>query len=75
MQVKHGAQLVKGIETDDMITIRAYEELAKGNYPIIVSADKDAQQSQGIEVLDFTQEVWKGKVIPQVGSLWKVVIG
>jgi 5'-3' exonuclease len=71
MQVKHGAQLVKGIETDDMITIRAYEELAKGNYPIIVSADKDAQQSQGIEVLDFTQEVWKGKVIPQVGSLWK----
>jgi len=75
MQVKHGAQLVKGIETDDMITIRAYEELAKGNYPIIVSADKDAQQSQGIEVLDFTQEVWKGKVIPDVGSLWKVVIG
>ncbi len=75
MQVKHGAQLIKGIETDDMITIRAYEELAKGNYPIIVSADKDAQQSQGIEVLDFTQEEWVGKVIPDVGSLWKVIIG
>lgn len=71
MQVKHGAQLIKGIETDDMITIRAYEELAKGNYPIIVSADKDAQQSQGVEVLDFTQEEWVGKVIPDVGSLWK----
>lgn len=75
MQVKHAAQLIKGIETDDMITIRAYEELAKGNYPIIVSADKDAQQSQGVEVLDFTQEVWQGKIIPDVGSLWKVLIG
>ncbi len=71
LQVKHKAQLVKGIETDDMITIRAYEELAKGNYPIIASADKDAQQSQGIEVLNFGQEEWQGKVIPTVGSLWK----
>jgi 5'-3' exonuclease len=71
LQVKHKAQLVKGIETDDMITIRAYEELAKGNYPIIASADKDAQQSQGVEVLNFGQEEWQGKVIPMVGSLWK----
>ncbi len=71
MQVKHRAQLIKGIETDDMITIRAYEELAKGNYPIICSADKDAQQSQGVEVLNFGQEQWQGKVIPTVGSLWK----
>lgn len=71
LQVKHNAQLVKGIETDDMITIRAYEELAKGNYPIIASADKDAQQSQGVEVLNFGQEEWQGKVIPTVGSLWK----
>lgn len=75
LQVKHKAQLVKGIETDDMITIRAYEELAKGNYPIIASADKDAQQSQGVEVLNFGQEEWQGKVIPDVGSLWKVIIG
>jgi hypothetical protein len=71
MQVKHKAQLIKGIETDDMITIRAYEELAKGNYPIICSADKDAQQSQGIEVLDFTKDVWEGTVVPTIGSLWK----
>jgi hypothetical protein len=71
LQVKHKAQLIKGIETDDMITIRAYEELAKGNYPIIASADKDAQQSQGVEVLNFGQEEWQGKVIPTVGSLWK----
>lgn len=75
LQVKHKAQLVKGIETDDMITIRAYEELAKGNYPIIASADKDAQQSQGVEVLNFGQEEWQGKIIPDVGSLWKVIIG
>ena len=71
LQVKHRAELIKGIETDDMITIRAYEELAKGNNPIIASADKDAQQSQGVEVLNFGQEEWQGKVIPTVGSLWK----
>jgi hypothetical protein len=71
LQVKHRAQLIKGIETDDMITIRAYEELAKGNYPIIASADKDAQQSQGVEILNFGQEEWQGKVVPIVGSLWK----
>lgn len=71
MQVKHKAQLIRGIETDDMITIRAYEELAKGNYPIICSADKDAWQSQGVEVLDFTKEEWVGKVMPTVGTLWK----
>lgn len=71
LQVKHRAQLIKDIETDDMITIRAYEELAKGNYPIIASADKDAQQSQGVEILNFGQEEWQGKVIPTVGSLWK----
>lgn len=71
MQVKHQAQLIREIETDDMITIRAYEELAKGNYPIISSADKDAWQSQGIEILDFTKEVWEGRLMPEVGSLWK----
>lgn len=75
LQVKYGAKLIKGIETDDMVTIRAYEELAKGNYPIIASSDKDAQQSQGVEVLDFTKDELVGKVIPDVGSLWKVTIG
>jgi hypothetical protein len=72
MQVKHKAVLIRHIEADDMLSIRAYEELAKGNYPIIVSADKDSQQSQGIEVLDFTKDDWQGKVIPIVGSLTKV---
>lgn len=71
LQVKNKAQLIKGIETDDIITIRAYEELAKGNYPIIASGDKDAQQSQGIEVLDFGQEEWEAKVVPIIGTLWK----
>lgn len=71
MQLKHKAVLIRHIEADDMLSIRAYEELAKGNYPIIVSADKDSQQSQGIEVLDFTKDDWQGKVIPVVGSLRK----
>jgi hypothetical protein len=71
MQVKHKAVLIRHIEADDMLSIRAYEELAKGNYPIIVSADKDSQQSQGIEVLDFTKDDWQGNVIPVIGSLRK----
>jgi hypothetical protein len=40
------------LETDDLITIRAYEELALGNRPILATIDKDAYQSQGIELLN-----------------------
>jgi hypothetical protein len=66
-----GAKLVKEIETDDIVTIRAYEELEKGNIPIIATVDKDSYQSQGVSILDWTQEVWKLELIPDVGELRK----
>lgn len=71
MLTKHKAQLVKELEVDDVVTIRAYEEKALGNYPILVSVDKDAQQSQGIEVLNWDKDPWESKLIPDVGTLWK----
>lgn len=71
LMTKYKAQLVKELEVDDVVTIRAYEEKAKGNYPILVSVDKDAQQSQGIEVLNWDKDPWESKLIPDVGTLWK----
>lgn len=65
------AEVVKTIETDDIVTIRAYEELAKGNIPIIATVDKDAYQSQGVNILDWTKEEWQLDLIPDVGELRK----
>lgn len=70
---KFGAVILKDIklEVDDWVTIRSYEELEKGNEPILVSNDKDAQQSQGIRVLNWQKEPWELKLIPTVGTLYK----
>lgn len=50
---EYNAQWVNYIETDDKLTIRAYQELEKGNHPIIATLDKDAMQSQGVSVLNW----------------------
>ena len=73
LKVKYGAKVIPagGLEVDDVITIRSYEELAKGNDPILVSNDKDAQQSSGIQVLNWQKDPWEIKLIPTVGSLYK----
>lgn len=73
LKVKYGAKVIPagGLEVDDVITIRSYEELAKGNDPILVSNDKDAQQSSGIQVLNWQKDPWEVKLIPTVGSLYK----
>lgn len=63
----------EGLETDDVITIRCYEHLAKGNIPILVTFDKDAMQTQGAQILDWTKEKGKFHVteIPRIGDLQK----
>lgn len=73
LKVKYGTKVVppSGLEVDDVITIRSYEELEKGNNPILVSNDKDAQQSSGIQVLNWQKDPWEIKMIPTVGSLYK----
>lgn len=70
--LKHkNAELVRDIETDDMVVIRAYEELEKGNHPILASIDKDSMQCQGITILNWMKDPIKIKKIPDVGSLRK----
>lgn len=63
------AKLVSEIETDDMVTIRAYEELAKGNKAIICTSDKDAGQSSGIYIHDWTVENPTTDHVPEIGWL------
>jgi len=68
---KHNAKTYDGYESDDTISIRAYEESAKGNYPIIATIDKDAYQAQGIAILDWYKEPWKIVDISSLGELYK----
>jgi len=63
------AQSVDGMEVDDMLSIRAYEELAKGNIPIIASFDKDTYQAQGCYIYYFKDKNAKVYHIPELGSL------
>lgn len=69
---KHGAICLPGIETDDSVTIRAYEELEKGNVPIIATIDKDAYQSQGVQILDMKDDPMFIHEVPEIGHLRKV---
>lgn len=61
--------IADGIEADDTLTIRAYEELDKGNYPIIATIDKDAWQSQGCATLNLLDNPYTILEIPEVGEL------
>lgn len=72
MQKVLGARMVKGIETDDQITIRAYEELAKGNIPVVATIDKDAYQCQDVMIMDWLNDPIKVEKIPKVGKLRKI---
>lgn len=57
-------------ETDDSVTIKAYDELAKGNLAIIGTIDKDAYQSVGIHVLNFDDPDFNPELIDELGSLY-----
>lgn len=62
----------KKIEADDILNIRAYEELAKGNIPIIATNDKDTFQSEGVFMFDWTVENPLWIEIPVIGDLQKI---
>lgn len=66
---KYKAKSPVGIEADDAINIRGYEELAKGNSVIIASQDKDTLQSEGLKMFDYTKEKPFIFDIPEIGSL------
>lgn len=72
MQSYHQAKIVEGgLEVDDVITIRGYEEKQKGNSVVLATVDKDAYQSQGLSVLNWMNDPWKIEDIPEVGELIK----
>ncbi len=71
MLSQHKAKRATGIEADDILNIRAYEELAKGNKPIIVTNDKDAMQSEGVFLYDYTKDHPEVFEVPTIGYLTK----
>jgi hypothetical protein len=71
---EHKAITVVGEETDDVVTWRAYESTAEGNESIIVTADKDANQSWGCSVLNWTASDWELVNIDLIGGIDKTAI-
>lgn len=66
---KYKAKSPVGIEADDAISIRGYEELKKGNTAIIGSQDKDTFQSEGLKMFDYTKEKPFIFDIPTIGDI------
>lgn len=57
-------------EADDLLSIRAYEELDKKKYaPIICSMDKDTYQADQIRVYNWLDENPEAVLIPKIGDL------
>ena len=65
----HKGVVVKDIEADDMLSIRAYEELAKRDDPVICSMDKDTYQADGIKVYNWLDVDSKPIKVPFLGTL------
>jgi len=63
----YGFDTFAGLETDDVVTIRCYEEQSKGNIPVLATLDKDAWQTQGVTLLDWTKD-YKMTVVPDLGD-------
>ena len=62
-----GAKQADGLEVDDMIIIRSYEELEKGNYPILPIWEKDTTQATNLNI--WTEETNLIETLPEFGKL------
>ncbi len=62
--------VAKGFEVDDAVIFKGYEQLAKGNCPVIIGVDKDAKAYSGLTLYDYTQDNPELKLMPDFGSLW-----
>jgi hypothetical protein len=69
MVKNHKAKICNNCESDDLLIIDGYKELAKGNIPILITVDKDANAYSKLSVYDFTQETPKVIVLPEFGGL------
>lgn len=68
---KYKAKDCIGEEADDVLTYRAYHWKSKGYSSIIATLDKDAMQSSGCYILDWTKDNWELEEITEVGHLYK----
>ena len=68
---KYNAKTCVGEETDDAVTYRAYHWKNKGFESIVSTVDKDAYQSSGCYILDWTKDNWELEEITEVGHLYK----
>lgn len=70
---QHNAEDVSAsfLETDDVVTIESYEQLLQGNYPILASQDKDAMQTDGVCLFNWTVDNPKEYLVPEIGELYK----
>jgi hypothetical protein len=68
---KHKAVKAATMEADDVLSIRAYEEIRKGNRSIIASNDKDTLQAEGVWFYNWTEKNPKLFEVPLIGSLEK----
>lgn len=61
---------IDGIEVDEVIVYRGYQELEKGNTPVLVSVDKDSLQYSGLSIYDYSNPFPKVELIPKLGELY-----
>jgi len=76
---RHGAVKAWEIEADDILSVRGYEEISKGNSAIIATNDKDTLQGDGLGMLDYTVEnpeiCWIPTGVGEVSHNGKKVVG
>ena len=66
----HNARSVDGMEADDALICRGYEELAKGNKPVIASLDKDNMGNPGLYIYNYGEDNPVVQLIPELGNLY-----
>lgn len=65
-----GAKAAVGYEVDDACCIHGYEQLAKGNIPLLFHYEKDQNSHNGLILVDEVDEQLIEEVIPELGELW-----
>ena len=63
-----GAKQAKGLEVDDMIIVRGYEELEKGNFPILPLWEKDTMQATGLNI--WIEDTNLIETLPELGEIF-----
>lgn len=66
----YNAVVANGKEADDLQIYLGYEELSKGNTPVVVAVDKDAKAYSGLSLYNPDKPQLGTLVIPDVGEVY-----